>query len=65
KAYRVLSNAKMVSQVEAIVSGRKYDYYLDPETLKESEQVELKQALSSVEALQKLAYNSFFGSSGL
>jgi signal-transduction protein with cAMP-binding, CBS, and nucleotidyltransferase domain len=65
KAYRVLSNAKMVSQVEAIVSGRKYDYYLDPETLKESEQVELKQALGSVEALQKLAYNSFFGSSGL
>lgn len=65
KAYRVLSNAKMVSQVEAIVSGRKYDYYLDPETLKESDQVELKQALSSVETLQKLAYNSFFGSAGM
>ena len=65
KAYRVLTYAKMVSQVEAIVSGRKYDYYLDPETLKGSELDELKRALSSVEALQKLAYYSFFGRAGL
>jgi len=65
KAYRVLANAKMISQVEAIVSGRDYDYYLDPEALKESEQSELKQALGSVETLQKLAYNSFFGGSGM
>ena len=62
KAYRVLTYAKMVSQVEAIVSGREYDYYLDPETLNESEQDKLKRALGSVETLQKLAYNSFFGS---
>ncbi|MCD6292014.1 MAG: hypothetical protein J7M09_00985 [Deltaproteobacteria bacterium] len=65
KAYRVLSNAKMVSQVEAIVSGRKYDYFLNPQTLNESGQAELKRALNSVEALQKLAYNSFFGSGGM
>ena len=62
KAYRVLTNAKMISQVEAINSGHKYDYYLDPEALKEAEQDELRQALGSVEALQELAYNSFFGS---
>ena len=65
KAYRVLAHAKMVSQVEAIISGRKYDYYLDPGSLKESGQDALKQALISVEALQKLAYNSFFGSAGM
>ena len=65
KAYRVLTHAKMVSQVDAIVSGRKYDYFLDPEALKEADQGELKRALSSVEALQKLAYNSFFGSGGM
>ncbi len=64
-AYRVLANAKMVSQVEAIVSGRKYDYYLDPNTLKPDEQENLRRALGSVEALQKLAYNSFFGSGGM
>jgi signal-transduction protein with cAMP-binding, CBS, and nucleotidyltransferase domain len=60
KAYQVLANAKMVSQVEAIVSRQDYDYYLDPETLKEDDQEELRLALSSVESLQKLAYNSFF-----
>ena len=60
QAYQVLARAKMVSQVEAIVSGQEYDYYLDPETLKENEQEELRRALSSVESLQKLAYNSFF-----
>ena len=65
KAYRILARAKMVSQVEAIVSGRKYDYYLDPESLNASGQEDLKQALISVEALQKLAYNSFFGSGGM
>ncbi len=65
KAYRVLTHAKMVSQVEAIVSGRKYDYFLDPGALKEVDQDELKRALGSVEALQKLAYNSFFSSGGL
>ncbi len=65
EAYLVLANAKLISQVEAIVSGRKYDYYLDPKTLKPEEQERLKQALSSVEVLQKLAYNSFFSSSGL
>ena len=65
KAYRVLTNAKMVSQVEAIVAERKYDYFLDPATLKKSEQDDLKRALGSVEALQKLAYNSFFGSGGM
>lgn len=65
KAYRVLTHAKMVSQVEAIVSGRKYDYFLDPGALKEADQDELKRALGSVEALQKLAYNSFFSSGGL
>ena len=61
KAYRVLTYAKMVSQVEAIVSGCEYDYFLDPETLKDFEQDDLKRALGSVEALQKLAYNSFLG----
>ncbi len=65
KAYRILAHAKMVSQVEAIVTGRKYDYYLDPETLKGDGQAELRRALVSVEALQKLAYNCFFGSGGL
>ncbi len=65
EAYLVLANAKMVSQVEAIVSGRDYDYYLDPRSLSESEQNRLKKALASVEALQKLAYNSFFGAGGL
>lgn len=65
KAYRVLAHSKMVSQVEAIVTGRKYDYYLDPGSLKGDGQQELKQALVSVEALQKLAYNSFFGSGGM
>jgi len=65
EAYRVLANAKMISQVEAIVSGRKYDYYIDPNTLKPEEQEDLKRALSSVEVLQKLAYNSFFSSSGM
>ncbi|MBN2808760.1 MAG: hypothetical protein JXR80_04630 [Deltaproteobacteria bacterium] len=64
-AYRILARAKMVSQVEAIVSGRKYDYYLDPANLNKSGQDELRQALISVETLQKLAYNSFFGSGGL
>ena len=64
-AYRVLANAKMISQVEAIVSGRKYDYYLDPGTLKLEVQEDLRQALGSVEALQKLAYNSFFSSGGM
>ncbi len=64
EAYLVLANAKMISQVEAIVSGREYDYYLDPKTLKPEDQESLKQALSSVEVLQKLAYNSFFSSSG-
>ena len=65
EAYRVLTNAKMISQVEAIVSGRKYDYYLDPNNLKPEAQEDLKRALGSVEVLQKLAYNSFFSSSGL
>lgn len=64
-AYRVLANAKMVSQVEAIVSGQKYDYYLDPNTLKPEAQEDLRRALGSVEALQKLAYNSFFSSGGM
>lgn len=61
KAYLVLSRAKMISQVEAIVSGRKYDYYLDPEVLPDDEREALREALISVEVLQKLAYNSFFG----
>ncbi len=65
KAYRILAHAKMVSQVEAIVTGRKYDYFLDPETLRGDGQAELRRALVSVEALQKLAYNSFFGSGGM
>ncbi len=65
EAYRVLANAKMVSQVEAIVSGQEYDYYLDPNALSREAQEELKRALSSVEALQKLAYNSFFGGGGM
>jgi len=65
EAYRVLTKAKMISQVEAIVSGRKYDYYLDPNNLKPEAQEDLKQALGSVEVLQKLAYNSFFSSSGM
>ncbi len=64
-AYRVLANAKMISQVEAIVSGRKYDYYLDPHSLKPESQEDIKRALGSVEALQKLAYNSFFSSGGM
>lgn len=64
RAYQVLAQAKMVSQVEAIVNDRKYDYYLNPELLSEEEQASLKKALTSVEALQKLAYNSFFGSGG-
>ena len=61
EAYRVLANAKMVSQVEAIVSDQKYDYYLDPNRLGKDAQADLIRALSRVEALQKLAYNSFFG----
>ncbi|MBN2706522.1 MAG: hypothetical protein JXR89_08790 [Deltaproteobacteria bacterium] len=65
QAYCTLAHAKMISQVEAIVTGSKYDYYLDPEALSKSGQAQLKRALSSVEALQKLAYNSFFGSGGL
>ncbi len=65
EAYLVLANAKFISQLEAVVSGRKYDYYLNPESLRESEQERLKQALITVEALQKLAYNSFFGGGGM
>lgn len=61
RAYLVLTRAKMISQVEAIVSGSKYDYYLDPKVLPDDEREELREALISVEALQKLAYNSFFG----
>ncbi|MBN2332329.1 MAG: hypothetical protein JXO49_05495 [Deltaproteobacteria bacterium] len=61
QAYLVLTRAKMISQVEAVVSGKKYDYYLDPEVLPESEREALKEALTAVETLQKLAYNSFFG----
>ncbi len=61
RAYLVLTRAKMISQVEAIVSGSKYDYYLDPEVLGDEEREELREALISVETLQKLAYNSFFG----
>ena len=61
RAYLVLTRAKMISQVEAIVSGSKYDYYLDPEVLSDEEREELREALISVENLQKLAYNSFFG----
>ncbi len=61
QAYLVLTRAKMISQVEAIVSGRKYDYYLDPAVLSDDEREELREALISVEVLQKLAYNSFFG----
>jgi signal-transduction protein with cAMP-binding, CBS, and nucleotidyltransferase domain len=65
EAYLVLAEAKMVSQVEAVVAGRKYDYYLDPESLAEEDQGRLKRALSTVESLQKLAYNSFFGGGGM
>jgi signal-transduction protein with cAMP-binding, CBS, and nucleotidyltransferase domain len=65
EAYLVLANAKFISQVEAVVSGREYDYYLNPESLSEAEQDRLKQALITVEALQKLAYNSFFGGGGM
>lgn len=61
QAYLVLTRAKMISQIEAIVSGTKYDYYLDPAVLPDDEREELREALISVEALQKLAYNSFFG----
>ncbi|MEA2109627.1 MAG: DUF294 nucleotidyltransferase-like domain-containing protein [Pseudomonadota bacterium] len=61
KAYLVLTRAKMISQVEAIVAGTTYDYYLDPSVLSEDEHESLREALISVEALQKLAYNSFFG----
>jgi len=61
QAYLVLTRAKMISQVEAIVSGSKYDYFLDPEVLREEEREDLREALISVENLQKLAYNSFFG----
>jgi len=61
KAYLVLTRAKMISQLEAIVSGSKYDYYLDPAVLPDDEREELREALISVEVLQKLAYNSFFG----
>jgi len=61
QAYLVLTRAKMISQVEAIVSGSKYDYYLDPAILPDDEREELREALISVEVLQKLAYNSFFG----
>lgn len=61
KAYLVLTRAKMISQVEAIVSGSTYDYYLDPEVLGDDEREALREALISVEVLQKLAYNSFFG----
>ncbi|MCD6151107.1 MAG: nucleotidyltransferase [Deltaproteobacteria bacterium] len=61
KAYLVLTRAKMISQLEAIVSGSKYDYYLDPAVLPDDEREDLREALISVEVLQKLAYNSFFG----
>ena len=61
RAYLVLTRAKMISQVEAIVSGSKYDYFLDPEVLSDEEREDLREALISVENLQKLAYNSFFG----
>ncbi|MBN2231838.1 MAG: hypothetical protein JW781_03335 [Deltaproteobacteria bacterium] len=60
-AYIVLTRAKMISQLEAMAAGRKYDYFLDPEILSASERTDLKDALTVVEELQKLAYNSFFG----
>jgi len=59
EAYYALLKNRFLHQVELMSKGLDNDDYLDPETLSDVAQEELREALRKVEALQKLANRVF------
>ncbi|MBW2038261.1 MAG: hypothetical protein JRI46_01470 [Deltaproteobacteria bacterium] len=59
EAYYVLVKHRILHQVELIREGMGNDNYIDPYSLSDEEQAELKDSLRRVEALQKRAHNIF------